>query len=601
MPTRKQEAIFRQTLARLIFLPGGFVILAATLLTALIFNLLEVLDTGQRSYTVLSKAHACEKLMIDMETGLRGYFLYKDPTFLAPYETALPKVDTSLEELKVMVFDNPILVGHARSIRAKWKEWDALERQHLQLPLARFSNSEALMSKRLMDSIRDEFGEFVQIEERWLQERIDGVNLMKQRLIFGGGSIVVILTALLTLYILAELRHLVSDYKTALMQSHMRNIALAEQKEWFRITLDSIGDAVIVTDHLGQITFMNPEAQRMTGWKIEEALSKPSKSIFRIIDESTRLPVDNPVESVLHEKKVIGFTNHAVLIAKNGSEWPIEDSVAPIFDSYQVTTGVVLVFHDVSALRLAHRTLKEHSVELAKKVEERTSSLLQAMEEMEAFSYTVSHDLRSPLRAMQGYAQALVEDYSNKLDENGILYLNRINSAAQRLDKLIQDLLSYTRLSRDRDKLASVNLDALVREILSQYPQFQEPGVKIAIKGALLPVLAREATLTQIISNLIDNAIKFVASDVPPHVEIWTEEIDNHVRLKVRDNGIGIAPENQERIFKIFEQIKNPQHYSGTGIGLAIVKRGVESMGGSLGVKSKLGEGSLFWIDLGKG
>ncbi|PAW77629.1 MAG: hypothetical protein B9S32_10120 [Verrucomicrobia bacterium Tous-C9LFEB] len=601
MPTRKQESLFRQTLARLIVLPGGLILLATALLAALVFNLMGVVEWGQQSYQILSKTRACEKLMVDMETGLRGYLLNKDAIYLAPYQEALPKVRPALEELQAAVKDRPDQVRRIQVIRAEAEEWMRLGERRIQHLPTLVNKEESLAGKRMMDTIRRHFAEFVQVEEALRQQRVQNVGMMKERLFYGGGSIAVILTLLMTFYITTELRHLVGDYKTALMEAHLRNIELAEQKEWFRITLSSIGDAVIVTDHLGQITFMNPEAQRMTGWQNEEALSKPLKSIFRIINENTRVIVDDPVERVLRENKVVGLANHTVLIAKNGVEWPIEDSAAPIHDHYQRITGVVLVFHDASALRQAHRTLQEYSKDLAAQVEERTGSLRRAMEEMEAFSYTVSHDLRSPLRAMQGYAQALLEDYSAKLDESGVLYLNRINSAAQRLDKLIQDLLAYTRLSRDRDELISVNLDSLMREMLSQYPQFQPPRATVTVTGTLLPVFAREATLTQVLSNLLDNAIKFVAPGVQPRVEISTEEINGRIRIKVRDNGIGIAPEDRERIFKIFEQVHNPKLYGGTGIGLAIVKRAVENLGGNIGLESELGNGSLFWVDLRKG
>ncbi len=601
MPTRKQESLFRQTLARLIILPGGLILLAAALLASLVFNLLGVIEWGQQSYQILSQTRTCEKFIIDMETGLRGYLLNKDGLYLAPYYAALPKVKPALDELQEMTKDRPDQVRHIQAIRADWEEWTALAQLRIQHLTVAVDKNESLAGKQIMDKIRRHFGEFVQVEEALRQQRVQTVTMMKDRLIYGGGSIALILAVLMTFYITTELRHLVGDYKTALMEAHLRNIELTEQKEWFRITLSSIGDAVIVTDHLGQITFMNPEAQRMTGWKNEEAMSKPLKSIFRIINENTRVIVEDPVERVLRENKVVGLANHTVLIAKNGTEWPIEDSAAPIHDQYQRITGIVLVFHDASALRQAHRTLQEYSKDLASQVEERTSSLRRAMEEMEAFSYTVSHDLRSPLRAMQGYAQALLEDYSSKLDESGVLYLNRINSAAQRLDKLIQDLLAYTRLSRDRDELVSVNLNSLVREMLSQYPQFQPPRVSITIAGTLLPVFAREATLTQILSNLFDNAIKFIDPGVQPQVVISTEEINGRIRIKVRDNGIGIAPENRERIFKIFEQVHNPKLYGGTGIGLAIVKRAVENLGGHIGLESELGNGSVFWIDLRKG
>ncbi|SDU13187.1 PAS domain S-box-containing protein [Verrucomicrobium sp. GAS474] len=601
MPIRIQERLFRKALTRLLILPGGLILIATCLLALLVFNLMGVIEAGQRSSVILSKTRAAEKLIIDMETGLRGYLLNRDAIFLTPYENAVSKVSPLLDNLEKLSAGNPTQLRHIRTIRVNWVTWMTYGQTQFQRTPAQPPKDEAMGEKEAMDTIRAEFDAFERVEEGVLTQRTEEVRRTKYRMIYVGGSIALVLSILMTAYAVAELRHLTSDHRTALVEAHLRNTELHEQKEWFRITLSSIGDAVIVTDRTGAVTFMNPEAERMTGWTAAEALGKPLRSVFLLINEQTRESVEDPVEIVMRENRTTALETHTLLVARNGAEWPIEDSAAPIHGQKQEVSGAVLVFHDVSTQREAHRNLKEYTADLSRKVDERTQSLRRAVEEMEAFSYTVSHDLRSPLRAMQGYAQALMEDYSHKLDEQGNLYLTRINNAAQRLDKLIQDILAYTRLARDREEVVSVPLDKLVRDIVAQYPQFHAPRARIEIEGTLLPVLGREAVLTQVFSNLFDNAIKFVSPGLHPHIRVWTEEINGKIRIHVRDNGIGIARENQERIFKIFEQVHNPKQYGGTGIGLAIVKRAVENLGGNMGLESQLREGSLFWIDLRKG
>ena len=373
---------------------------------------------------------------------------------------------------------------------------------------------------------------------------------------------------------------------------------IAEQHEWFSVTLRSIGDAVIVTDRNGLIKFMNAEAERLSGWTEVEAEGRALRTVFRIISEESRNTVDDPVEKVFRENRVVGLANHTLLLSKDGREWPIEDSAAPVCNAKKDMLGVVLVFHDATEARRGHRALKAQAEELERKVLERTITLQRTVTDLESFSYTVSHDLRSPLRAMLGYSTALLEDFADGMPEMAKDYLGRIKRAAERLDHLIQDLLTFSRISTESTMVQQVDLDRLVKEILLQYPDFHGDKAEIIVHGPLPPVLGHESALTQVLANLIGNAVKFVPKDRKPKIQIRSEPEEHTVKLWIEDNGIGIAKENQARIFKIFEQINNPGTYSGTGIGLALVKKSVEKMQGTVGVESKEGEGSRFWVEL---
>ena len=255
-----------------------------------------------------------------------------------------------------------------------------------------------------------------------------------------------------------------------------------------------------------------------------------------------------------------------------------------------------MVFHDATELRRNQRSLKTHADELEHKVFERTVALQRTVNDLEAFSYSISHDLRSPLRAMLGYSQALLEDFPN-LPALATDYLQKIARSAERLDHLVQDLLEFSRISHDEESIAPVDLDRLLRDIVQQYPNFQG-DLDILIDGKLPVVLGHETALTQVVSNLLANAVKFVPSDRRPEIQVKAEVGEHVVRVEFIDNGIGIAPENQERIFRMFEQINPAGRYGGTGIGLAVVKKAVEKMQGSLGVESTEGQGSKFWIEL---
>ena len=237
-------------------------------------------------------------------------------------------------------------------------------------------------------------------------------------------------------------------------------------------------------------------------------------------------------------------------------------------------------------------------------IERRADELGAVNKELEAFSYSVSHDLRAPLRAMQGFAQALNEDFADRLGPVAQDYTRRIVAAACRMDTLIQDLLAYSRLSRAQMLLQPLDLRSVMAQVQAHTEgefRDREAVVEVAIPEAFPHVMAHATTLVQVVTNLLTNAVKFVAPGVRPHVRVWAEERGEWGRLWVEDNGIGIAPEHQDRIFRVFERLHGPETYPGTGIGLAIVAKGMERMGGRAGVESTPGKGSKFWIEQPKG
>jgi signal transduction histidine kinase len=251
------------------------------------------------------------------------------------------------------------------------------------------------------------------------------------------------------------------------------------------------------------------------------------------------------------------------------------------------------------ALRDTHDQLQNQAAELEQVVSERTAHLRQAIGDMEGFSYAIAHDMRAPLRAMQSYAQYLVDEYGDKLDEQGVNYLHQIMRSSVRLDRLTHDVLSYTRIVNGELAMDCVDLDLLVRDLVAVLPFGRRVKPEIRIRGRLPRVVANEALLAQCISNLLDNGAKFVSPGATPHLEISAESIDGaFVRVCVKDDGIGIPAEDHHRVFKLLERIQPAAEYEGTGIGLAIVRKAAERMGASAGFESAPGEGSKFWVQL---
>jgi signal transduction histidine kinase len=252
-------------------------------------------------------------------------------------------------------------------------------------------------------------------------------------------------------------------------------------------------------------------------------------------------------------------------------------------------------------IQQAHEQLHDRALQLEGLVRERTIKLTEALNELESWSYSIAHDMRAPLRAMHGFSSLLAEEYASRLDETAKSYLQRITASANRLDRLIQDILNYSRMARGELQLQPVNLESLLGEILETYPSLQPPKATIEVRKPLPSMLGNTAALTQVISNLLGNAVKFVGRNVHPHVQVSAEIQGEMVELRVEDNGIGIPRESQNNIFRIFHKLHSPNDYEGTGIGLAIVRKAVERMGGEVGVESAPSKGSKFWVRLKRG
>jgi signal transduction histidine kinase len=234
---------------------------------------------------------------------------------------------------------------------------------------------------------------------------------------------------------------------------------------------------------------------------------------------------------------------------------------------------------------------------LEDRVRERTARLQELVAELESFSYSVSHDLRAPLRVMAGYARIVVDDFGPTLAPDVRHYVERIAHSAERMDLLTQDVLAYTRLARGEMKLVPVNLETLIEETIEQYPELSGARSAIEVSKPLADVVAHAPSLTQVLSNLLGNALKFARPGVPLRITISTDVRDDRVRISVRDNGVGIEHDHHHKIFRIFERVAG-RDIPGTGIGLAIVKKAAERMDGTVGVDSQPGHGSNFWVEL---
>lgn len=360
-----------------------------------------------------------------------------------------------------------------------------------------------------------------------------------------------------------------------------------ETREQLELFLEGARDyAMFLMDAERRITAWNHGAERILGFSEEEALGMSADQIFGAEDRAAGAP-EKEAELAIKEGAAPDERWH---LRKDGTRFWASGHMVALRDESGVR-GFAKIMRDLTGMKLTEE-------ELELRVRQRTMELKEAVQELESFSYSVAHDLRSPLRSIQSFTQFTIDEAGPKLgpDERG--YLERVQRAAARLDRLISDLLAYSRVSKTRVDLVPVNLDRLVDDICREHDEFRLPKADVQMDGTLGTVLGNEAYLTQTVTNLLGNAVKFVAPGKLPVVRIWSARMGANVRVYFRDNGIGIAPEHHARIFDIFERLHRHGTYEGTGVGLAIVRRAVQRMNGSVGIESEPDAGTTFWVEL---
>jgi PAS domain S-box-containing protein len=363
-------------------------------------------------------------------------------------------------------------------------------------------------------------------------------------------------------------------------------------EQMYRMLVDGVTDyAIYSIDPQGRVTSWNSGAERTKGYKAEEIIGRH----FSIFYTPEEIVAGMPDRTLNIARERGHFEDEGWRVRKDGTRFWSTVAVTPLKDEQGDLAGFSKITRDITYRKNLMDQVKRHTEELELRIAERERTNA----ELEAFSYSVSHDLRAPLRAIEGFSQALMEEYSHLFDDTAKDYLEQVIGASTRMNRLVQDLLNYSRLSRTELALDTVDLDAVLAAALKELSAKERSSVSIA-NHRRARVLAHEPTLVQVLGNLISNALKFHVPEQPPQVtiNIGTGTRQKTVKVSVTDRGIGIAPEHQERIFQVFERLHGIEDFPGTGIGLAIVKRGTERMEGRYGLESSLGKGSTFWIEL---
>lgn len=597
------------------------------------------------THRVLTELEATLSTLKDAETGQRGYLLTGEERYLEPYHSAIARINQQVVGLQQLTADNnrqqQRISDLKIAINSKLAELEGTinlrRKQNLEAALQEVKSGRG---KQIMGGIRQQIATMTAEETQLLQQRARESKRSANLTIMS-----FTVAALVNFLLMVLVYYLVKRDRTLRDNAEIKQNQLLEQlehdrhslqltEERFRLAILNAPLPIMLHAENGEVLQINCAWTELSGYEYSEipTIEDWTEKAYHSRKSLVQADIDR-----LHQLNA-RISEGEYMIATASGESRIWDFFsAPLGQLSDGRSLVISTAIDVTARKQAEAEIRMLNATLERRVELRTNQLQAANQELEAFTYTVAHDLRAPLRGMQGLAEALLEDYRDILDELGQEYAQQIVNSGQQLEELIEDLLAYSRLSRTELSLQVLDLDSAVAEAIAMVKaDAKSRAAQISVQSPLPAVIAHRVTLVQVIANLLTNAIKFVEG-ASPQVQIWAEELElsqegqrdtdtageletgtvgqwEHsqllmaspllpvriIRLWVEDNGIGIAPEHQKRIFRVFERLHGIESYPGTGIGLAIVKKGVDRMGGQVGVESQLGQGSRFWIQLRK-
>lgn len=380
----------------------------------------------------------------------------------------------------------------------------------------------------------------------------------------------------------------ITDLKTAY-------VALQHTEERLRAILEHSPDAKIVVNHDNNIVFVNRNTELLFGYDGGELLGEsinvlvPARYHARH-GELQREYMQAPVV------RSIGTKPELFALRKDGAEFPVEIMLGPLGGSDD--WAVLVIVRDISERQRAAKVIRELNAGMERRVQERTAELAAANKELEAYSYSVSHDLRAPLRHIDSFSRILVDEYADKLDDEGRRLLNVITSSTQLMGRLIDDLLSFARTSHQEMVMGPVNLNVLAERT---WHEVMELGPARAIRFILqpLPVVHGDRSMLQrVFTNLFSNAVKFTRNCPDASVEVSAVREPERIIISIKDNGAGYDMRYAEKLFGIFQRLHPSTEFEGTGVGLALVQRVIERHGGTVWATGEVGKGATFFFSL---
>jgi PAS domain S-box-containing protein len=575
---------YNQLLVRLLALPIASLTVLALILG---FGLQDVQRSARsvdHSDQVISHANHLIKLIIDEETGLRGYLLTKDPSFLEPFHTADQQLEPEFDALFNLIPTRPDQVARLKHLQATHQLWEQEAYREIKAPPTPADEKDLMLNrKQSMDSLRAEADDFLHAEESLRAHRSTLADRIGRSTLVGLVILALVIAALLTWETQKLFHQLTTLYNRQIDEIKLRAEESFAREQWLNTTIRSIGDAVIACDPSGNVSFMNLVAEHLTGWTEDEARGVSLHKVFPIFNEETRAAVENPVDKVRRLGTIVGLANHTFLVSKNGDEICIDDSGAPIRNSDGDLIGIVLVFRDITERRASEGALMR-----AEKLA--TAGRMAA---------SVAHEVNNPLEGLTNLIY--IARHTDDMPEVRSL-LTQADAELGRIAHITRQSLGFYRETSAPEHFSPARI---VREVTSFY------ATRAATQGVLFivntnteaQVLGIAGELRQILSNLLANSLDACAKGAIIRVEA-NSALDprdlsrSGVRITVADTGCGIHTGHMQSIFEPFFTTKKD---TGTGLGLWVSRELIEKHGGTLRVRSTTADsrsGSVFSLFL---
>ena len=579
-----ESRLYNRLLVRLLALPVAALTILAIALGYGLQRVQESANTVDRADVVILHSNRLIKLMVDQETGLRGFLITRNPTFLEPMHEASREIDSEFKTMFDLVHRSD-QVARLQRLQAEHQQWEQEAAQEINSPPQDVSTLEQHMLERKhdMDNLRAQMDEFQNIViGRRADHAAEDIQVNRKARIALIG-LVALIAALLVWETRRIFHRLTATYNRQILEIRRRGEETYDREQWLNTTIRSIGDAVIACDTEGKVVFMNLVAEELTGWKENEARGLSLHNVFPIFNEETRAPVENPVDKVRRLGTVVGLANHTFLVSKKGSEICIDDSGAPIRDSAGKIIGVVLVFRDITERRMSEGALMR-------------AEKLAAAGRLAA---SVAHEVNNPLEGLTNliYIAHRSEDFGEIRQ-----LLSQAEDELGRIAHITRQSLGFY---RETSTAAHFKPSAIVREVVEFYTsRANRLGVSIIVNTKTeREVLGSAGEFRQVLSNLLANSLDACASGATIRVDA-SPAVDPRnpsslgVRVTIADTGLGIAPEHLQNIFEPFFTTKKD---TGTGLGLWVSRELVVKHGGSMRVRSRTSEpvsGTVFSIFL---
>jgi PAS domain S-box-containing protein len=577
-----EAAAYRRLLLRLVVLP----LLALGLLAlTLTYGFQQVQRSARRvdhSDRVIAHANNLVRLMVDEETGLRGFLLTRDTTFLEPYQKATQQLEPEFSALTYLVRHDPEQTARLQRLQAASRAWQQETRQTLAQPNPTSGLQPRMLErKRQMDALRASADDFISAEASIRADRSFAALRVDKVSLYGLIGLALLLGVVLAWEIRRLFQKLAATYGLQIEEVKRRGDESFAREQWLNTTLRSIGDAVIACDPEGKVVFMNCVAEQLTGWKESEADGLPLSKIFIIQNQLTRAALENPVEVVRRSGKIVCLANHTVLISKDLKEFQIDDSAAPILDASSVMIGIVLVFRDITERYTAERALMR-------------AEKLAAAGRLAA---AIAHEVNNPLEGLVNLI------YLARGEEN----IEKIRRHLAEADRELQRIAHITRQSlgfyREPSSAGLFRPDVVTRDVFEFYSsRAASARVSLHVKiDTEQQVYGNSGELRQVLSNLLANSLDACREGDKVCVRVRAGRRDfagPGVCITLADSGSGIQPENLKRIFEPFYTTKKD---TGTGLGLWVSRELIEKCGGRLKVRSSVAQdrsGTVFTIFL---